>query len=167
MKYKFCQQCGNGFSHKNKCHHSVKTWETVKFCSQPCSRQHRKLHHVPSVVTKTCLVCSSVFSVKRYRKDTARFCSPKCSQSHRNKGKSTRYKVIRKSALYKAWRTLVFNRDKYTCQSCQKKGGFLHADHIKPFSLYPELRFDVHNGRTLCVPCHKATGTYGRLKIYL
>ena len=35
------------------------------------------------------------------------------------------------------------------------------ADHVKPWALYPELRYDLDNGRTLCVPCHKKTETYG------
>jgi 5-methylcytosine-specific restriction endonuclease McrA len=57
---------------------------------------------------------------------------------------------------YKQWRKYVFMRDCYTCQNCGAKGVYLHAHHIKHWAEYPELRFDVSNGITLCVPCHKA-----------
>lgn len=69
--------------------------------------------------------------------------------------------IIRKSIEYKEWRRLVFERDSYTCKHCgDNKGGNLQADHIKPFAYFPELRFDVDNGRTLCKECHKKTDTY-------
>lgn len=69
---------------------------------------------------------------------------------------------IRHSVEYKLWRESVFARDKYTCIWCKDdKGGNLEADHIKPFSLFPELRFAIDNGRTLCKPCHKKTNTWG------
>lgn len=68
---------------------------------------------------------------------------------------------IRTSLKYRTWRNKVFVKDNYTCQSCGLRGGKLHADHIKPFSLYSELRFSTENGRTLCVECHKGTGTFG------
>lgn len=68
----------------------------------------------------------------------------------------------RGSKKYAEWRKSVFERDKYTCVMCgDKKGGNLEADHIKPFALYPEKRFDINNGRTLCRPCHQKTPTYG------
>ncbi len=69
----------------------------------------------------------------------------------------------RSSHSYSLWRTAVFKRDGYSCQECGVRGsGNLNADHIKPFALYPELRFEISNGRTLCIDCHKLTPTYGR-----
>lgn len=74
-------------------------------------------------------------------------------------------KVIRKSLEYRLWRTAVFERDNYTCIWCGFKG-YVEADHIKPFALFPELRFAIDNGRTLCKDCHKTTETYGNKPIY-
>ena len=62
---------------------------------------------------------------------------------------------IRHSLEYKLWREAVFKRDNYTCIWCGESGGRLEADHIQEFSIYPELRFAIDNGRTLCKPCHK------------
>lgn len=63
---------------------------------------------------------------------------------------------------YKNWRRVVFERDNFTCQICGVRGGELQADHIKPWARFPELRYEINNGRTLCIPCHKLTETYGR-----
>ena len=68
---------------------------------------------------------------------------------------------IRRSLNYRLWRKTVFERDKYTCVFCGKMGGRLEADHIKPFALFPELRFAIDNGRTLCGDCHRKTDNYG------
>ncbi len=78
-------------------------------------------------------------------------------------GVSKENELARKSLQYRQWRTLVFKRDEYACViGGRAHGKYLHADHIKSFSKYPELRFVVSNGRTLCVPCHKLTDTYGK-----
>lgn len=79
---------------------------------------------------------------------------------------------IRNSVEYKAWREAVFKRDNWACVWCGAKCGngknvILNADHIKPFSLFPELRLEVSNGRTLCKPCHKKTDTYCKNSKYV
>ena len=73
---------------------------------------------------------------------------------------------IRGSPEYRKWREAVFERDGFRCVACGAKSGngarvILHADHILPFSLHPEARLRLENGRTLCRPCHKKTPTYG------
>lgn len=57
---------------------------------------------------------------------------------------------------YRQWRTAVYERDDYTCQSCQKRGGNLQAHHVKSWASFPALRYDVANGQTLCAECHHA-----------
>ncbi len=77
---------------------------------------------------------------------------------------------IRQSKEYKLWRKSVFERDNFYCVFCGyksrgKRPADIHADHIKPFAYYPELRFAIDNGRTLCIPCHKKTENYKAKKI--
>ena|SRR3990167_1071512 len=67
---------------------------------------------------------------------------------------------VRRSRKYRLWRKSVFERDDYTCQSCGTRGGELNADHVKPFALYENLRFELSNGKTLCVTCHRKTDTF-------
>lgn len=81
-------------------------------------------------------------------------------------GISPENEKVRKSLDYKLWREAVFARDNFTCTWCGLKSGCgkavtLNADHIKPFAYFPELRFEISNGRTLCVDCHRKTDTYG------
>lgn len=76
-------------------------------------------------------------------------------------GISSINEIIRRSIQYKLWRKSVFERDRWTCVWCGYKGKSIHADHIKRFSQFPELRFAIDNGRTLCIPCHRSTDTWG------
>jgi 5-methylcytosine-specific restriction endonuclease McrA len=55
------------------------------------------------------------------------------------------------------WREKVLRRDKYLCQECRKYGkrtAATHAHHIKSMADFPELRYVVANGESLCLACH-------------
>lgn len=75
-------------------------------------------------------------------------------------GRTPMNRALRRSYHYRLWREAVFKRDNFTCQECGDRGVYLHAHHIKPFSLFPDSRFAIDNGQTLCVPCHEKTPTY-------
>lgn len=69
---------------------------------------------------------------------------------------------------YRDWRAAVFTRDNWTCQCCGVRGGYLEADHIKPWCAFPDLRYEIDNGRTVCRPCHMKLDTHGyKAKKYL
>lgn len=90
-------------------------------------------------------------------------------------GKSSLHVKIRNTLEYKQWRKNCYNRDSYTCQICSIKGCKLNVDHIKAMSqivvdnditsveeaLICKEFWNLNNGRTLCVDCHKKTDTYG------
>lgn len=59
------------------------------------------------------------------------------------------------------WRKAVFERDDFICQKCRKRGGRLQAHHIFGYNQFPHLRWNLDNGITLCVGCHKETDNYG------
>lgn len=70
-------------------------------------------------------------------------------------GVSSENHVLRTSLEAKLWRKAIFERDNYICVFGGKEhGNKLHADHIKEWAKYPELRFAIDNGRTLCESCH-------------
>lgn len=95
--------------------------------------------------------------IKKYQDELV-----KCGKHRLWKGGATnKNKIIRESFEYRLWREAVFERDGYSCVLCKKRGGKLNADHLKSFAYYPELRFAIDNGRTLCKPCHLATDNYG------
>jgi hypothetical protein len=80
---------------------------------------------------------------------------------------------IRHHFKMRQWVSDVFYRDDFTCQSCYKRGGKLNAHHLKSFSkmfkenniktlegaLTCEELWDLNNGQTLCLDCHKKINT--------
>jgi hypothetical protein len=93
---------------------------------------------------------------------------------HWGGGKTNQNRTFRKQILsdinYTLWREAVFKRDDYTCQKCKKRdGSYLHAHHTKEFqkiindnkittveqAINTSELWDVNNGTTLCLGCHK------------
>lgn len=99
-----------------------------------------------------------------YKKNLSEYWKDNPNHNHyvdgRNKERRYERNVEMGRLEYRLWRTSVFERDNYTCQFCGVRGGKLSADHIKPYSLFPDLRLDINNGRTLCWECHKNTDTF-------
>lgn len=150
-------------------------------------------------VKLTCFVCNKKYGVDRYRAETSKCCSKKCdvlyrqtdkfrltlSGSQRNGISKEFYELtvtfakfknlLRRCARYNMWRAEILRRDNYICQSCNKRGGKLCVDHIRPFiailvefdiksyeqALECEPLWDISNGETLCYPCHYKTPTFG------
>jgi len=90
-----------------------------------------------------------------------KFCSKLCSDKGGFRYSGENHPSYRENARrrnrggsHHKWANAVIGRDKSTCQSCGESGVELHAHHIKPYKDYPELRFDVDNGLTLCFKCH-------------
>lgn len=163
----FCSKKCSGASRTEE--KRIRNQRYCKFCKSPISgHQERiciKCRHIC-----TCIICGKKFKNPNKAKTCSKFCRAKHYHNFQNGekshlwkgGKTTRVMIIRTSYQYKFWRTAVFERDDYTCQHCGQRGGKLNADHIKPFSQFPELVFDVNNGRTLCLDCHRKTPTWGR-----
>lgn len=76
-------------------------------------------------------------------------------------GVTSLHEKIRKSDEYQQWRGAVLKRDGWKCVRCgvvQSRKARVVVDHIKPFTLFPALRFVVENGRTFCKSCDDKYG---------
>lgn len=70
------------------------------------------------------------------------------------KGGVTSHDKLERIKFRRTIQKLVLERDDYTCQMCNERGGKLQVDHIQSWKDYVELRFEMNNLRTLCMSCH-------------
>ncbi len=167
-----CDNCEKQFL---KDRTQAEKWEK-HFCCRKCQIEYYRKPENKKTGTESprysqvdviCEWCGRAFKSYKSVASVARFCSQKCrndwqsdmmkGENHYNwhGGVSKKRQLDMTRREYRQWRKSVFERDKYTCQVCgDNKGGNLRAHHIKRYSEFPELRYDVKNGITLCDKCH-------------
>ena len=145
------------------------------FCSKECKgiwqrenwRSEDSPHWKGGKIKRICPICKKEFFINQFEKERRRCCSKKClgiwhsqnmkgtKASNWQGGKTPINKLLRGQKKVFECRTKVFERDDFTCQMCgDNRGHNLNAHHIKSWAKYPELRFDINNGITLCRECH-------------
>lgn len=154
---KTCEFCKSRFERGRTLRHN---WLKKRFCNNRCSRKFiAKQKRI--ILEKNCICCEKIYrknpkySPAQWEKSN--YCSYACTWKAKYTGYTPLRELDRRRTVYKTWRKAVFERDDYTCQFCGKRGGWLEADHIKPWFAFPALRLVLDNGRTLCRPCHITT----------
>lgn len=114
-------------------------------------------------VDVACEWCARVVQVGPWEVGNGRrFCSRSCACKAARGPKARNWKggVLSERGIairrheYREWRTAVFTRDHFACRDCGAHGR-LNAHHELPWAKHPEHRYDVANGITLCVSCHR------------
>ena len=139
-----CEVCGKEFE--------FGTYRNPKYCSKECWNRRNPAE------SKTCPFCKKEFTT--YQRDQV-YCSKSCARSDMTGERATAWKggltrailSIRGRKQYRVWRAAVLARDGNKCTKCDATDN-LHAHHIKSFDKFPELRYDVSNGLTVCDNCH-------------
>lgn len=161
-----CKICGGEF------HVVPARVKTAKFCSYKCAGEWRKRNFAREAnpnfrggTAKLCKHCGKDFWV-RPALEHQQFCSKPCAdkgglryfgKDHPNYREDARRK--NRGGSHHKWVNAVIGRDKATCQHCGATDIELHAHHIKSYKDFPEYRYDVNNGITLCFKCHWAEHT--------
>ena|SRR3990167_1270432 len=167
-RFKECKICNKEFYIK------ARAKEIQKFCSKQCCGQSLKGRKIPKeIVEKTakknrgrktgkfiyCKRCNKkVYKYPRDLKHSRSFCSFRCFNKYLTENASPKRNNKIKD---KKWKKKVHKRNNYTCWICGIKKQ-LNAHHLKEWAHYPELRFDINNGITLCKVCHMLYTDYGK-----
>lgn len=141
-----------------------------KYCSIGCSTtvKNKKMVWTDERRKKNAIACSKRFKgIKNSDETRLRKSLAIRGKKHWNwqGGITATHFKERSNLKLKEWRRQVFARDNYTCQKCNSRSQkgcnvYLEAHHIKSWAKYPELRYDLNNGLTLCKDCHKLTDNY-------
>ena len=162
---KICLNCQNPFSRQLSPKH-IKRGKG-KYCSRECCVKHfyilRSVGTIKPNLKGLELGRQKGRNVSQVTRDKiSKSLLGKCGELARNwkGGVYETYQDLRRSPLHKQWRRDIVKRDNYECQICATVKEPLHANHIKKFIDFPDLRLIQTNGITLCANCHikKVTG---------
>jgi hypothetical protein len=132
------------------------------------SLQKIKNSRIKNRITFNCYNCKKEIEkvISSFNKSQKGFCSYACYKDYLKKNRVVTEQIT-DSAEYKEWRKKVYIRDNYKCKmpGCSSNSKKIAAHHIYPKKLYPEKRFDVSNGITLCKKCHEKT--FGKETIFI
>lgn len=161
MDTKKCQHCNKSFT--KGLNRSNPSWANAKYCSIKCFYVGHKVWNKGRGDYAKAIGIGKWMAGKKHTIKTR----IKMSESSKEvvargehnfyiDGRTPERKSIRRSIEYRLWREAVFARDNWICQGegCGKQGCYLEAHHKKSFALYPQLRFAIDNGISLCVTCH-------------
>lgn len=86
------------------------------------------------------------------------------TKEHTNKISKTRFEMSssRHCNKHRAWKKDVWERDGYECKFCGSNE-MIVAHHIRLWNNFPELRFELNNGITMCNSCHTILHSTGRV----
>mgnify|MGYP001579349742 CR=1 FL=1 len=180
MDKKNCILCGKEFNRIPR--RSNFWWKTAKFCTLKCSwknhigkpsgmlgkhlTEEQKAERRAYKHTKeTKIIIGLASKGNQYRKGAKQteewkeLMRKRMSGSNNHNWIFDRTKLVKKQErndyAYKEWRRLVWSRDGFKCkignQDCY---GRIETHHILNFRDYPELRYEINNGITLCHAHH-------------
>ena len=80
---------------------------------------------------------------------------------HWSAGKEEHRERSKSRFEYKVWKEKLLERSRGKCEDCGSEKN-LECHHVQCYYEYPDLRFDVSNGKVLCCSCHRKL--HARLK---
>jgi 5-methylcytosine-specific restriction endonuclease McrA len=140
----------------------------AKYCSRKCAVLGQQIN-----LEIKCDGCGKTFTRKpgKINKIGKNYCTHVCALKHidiGNKTKGEKNRLWRGGTGIKGrsytkedfrWRRKIRKIFEKKCSFCGSTER-LEVDHLWPYSIWPNLRTDIRNGRILCHECHKKTFTY-------